>query len=114
MAREHLTASHADREDAVDVLKAAFVQGRLTEDEFQARVGQAFASRTCADLAAITADIPDGAAQPRDKPAQMPGRVVAWGTGVIIGAAAFGGRCSSAVPHGFSGRSPWPGSCSSP
>jgi hypothetical protein len=30
------------------VLKAAFVQGRLTKDELDARVGQAFASRTYA------------------------------------------------------------------
>jgi len=40
-----------------DVLKAAFVQGRLTRDEFDARVGRAFTSRTYADLAALTADV---------------------------------------------------------
>jgi Domain of unknown function (DUF1707) len=40
----------------IDVLKAAFVQGRLTRDEFDARVGRAFTSRTYADLAAVTAD----------------------------------------------------------
>jgi Domain of unknown function (DUF1707) len=61
-----LRASHADREQAIDVLKAAFVQGRLARDEFELRVGQVLASRTCADLAALTADIPAGliAAQP--------------------------------------------------
>ena len=32
------------------MLKAAFVQGRVTKDEFDARVGQAFASRTYAEL----------------------------------------------------------------
>ena len=37
------------------MLKAAFVQGRLTKDELDARVGQTFASRTYADLAALTA-----------------------------------------------------------
>jgi len=41
----------------IDVLKAAFVQGRLTRDEFDARVGRAFTSRTYADLAALTADV---------------------------------------------------------
>jgi hypothetical protein len=51
-------ASDADREQAIDVLKAAFVQGRLTKDEFDARVGATLASRTYADLAAHTADIP--------------------------------------------------------
>jgi hypothetical protein len=53
-----LRASHADREHVVDTLKAAFVQGRVTKDEFDARVGQAFASRTYAELAAVTADLP--------------------------------------------------------
>jgi Domain of unknown function (DUF1707) len=53
-----LRASRADRERVVDLLKAAFVQGRLTKDELEARVGQVFASRTYADLAAVTADIP--------------------------------------------------------
>ena len=49
---------HPDREQAISALKAAFVQGRLTSDEFDARVGQALAARTRAELAAITADIP--------------------------------------------------------
>jgi len=57
-ARGRLRASHADREQAIEVLKAAFVQGRLTKDEFDARVGQGFASRTYAELAAVTADLP--------------------------------------------------------
>lgn len=53
-----MRASHADRERAVSALKTAFVQGRLVKDEFDARVGRALASRTHAELAAITADIP--------------------------------------------------------
>ena len=40
------------------MLKAAFVQGRLDRDEFDLRVDRALASRTYADLAALTADIP--------------------------------------------------------
>ena len=56
--RGRLRASHADREQAIEVLKAAFVQGRLDRDEFDLRVGRALASRTYADLAALTADIP--------------------------------------------------------
>jgi len=64
--RGDLRASHADREQVIGVLKAAFVQGRLERDEFDVRAGQAFASRTYADLAALTADLPAGlaAAQP--------------------------------------------------
>ena len=65
-----MRASHADREQAIDTLKAAFVQGMLAKDEFDRRVSQAFASRTYAELAALTADLPVNptAAQPR-KPA---------------------------------------------
>src|ERR1700677_2673807 len=57
-----MLASRADRERVVDVLKAAFVQGRLTKDEFESGVGRALGSRTYAELAAITAGIPAGPA----------------------------------------------------
>ena len=57
--RGHLRAAHADREHAITALKAAFVQGRINKDELDVRAGQAFASRTYAELAALTADLPD-------------------------------------------------------
>jgi len=71
----YLRASHIDREHVIDVLKAAFVQGMLTKAELDARVGQAFASRTHGDLAAITADLPAGLARtpPPRKPAPAQG-----------------------------------------
>src|SRR5690348_2683117 len=56
--RGGLRASDADREQAIDVLKAAFVRDRLARAEFEARVGQALASRTYAELAAATGGIP--------------------------------------------------------
>jgi len=46
----HLRASHADREQVIGTLKAAFVQGMLAKDEFGARTGQALAARTYAEL----------------------------------------------------------------
>ena len=52
-----LRATDADREQVIDVLKAAFVQGRLTKDELDARADRALAAQTCADLAALTADL---------------------------------------------------------
>jgi hypothetical protein len=58
--RGRLLASHADREQVIEVLKAAFVQGRLDNEDFDLRVGLALSSRTYADLAALTADIPAG------------------------------------------------------
>jgi hypothetical protein len=56
--RGRLRASDADREQVIGVLKAAFVQGRLTREELDARLAQALASRTHAELAMITADLP--------------------------------------------------------
>jgi Domain of unknown function (DUF1707) len=56
----HLRASHADREQVIGVFKAAFVQGMVAKDEFDARVGQALASRTYAELAKVTAGLPAG------------------------------------------------------
>ena len=56
-SHSRLRATHADREQVIEVLKAAFVQGRLDRDEFELRVGRALASRTYADLAALTGDI---------------------------------------------------------
>ena len=53
-----LRASHVDRDQVISALKTAFIQGRLGKDEFDARVGQALTSRTHAELAVITADIP--------------------------------------------------------
>jgi hypothetical protein len=58
--RGHLRASHADRERVIDTLKAAYVYGLVTKEEFDARVVQTFTARTHAELAAITADIPAG------------------------------------------------------
>ena len=76
------------------MLKAAFVQGMLTKAELDARVGQAFASRTHGDLAAITADLPAGLIErpPRRKPApaQAPppvNRPLLWTAGAIMLAA---------------------------
>jgi hypothetical protein len=65
-------ASDADREQVIDTLKVAFVQGRLTKDELDARAGQTFASRTYEELAAAAADIPVGppaAREPAGQPA---------------------------------------------
>jgi Domain of unknown function (DUF1707) len=93
--RGQLRASHADREQAIDVLKAAFAEGRLDKDELDARVGQAFASRTYTELAAVTDDLPAGpiGAQPARAQARSGGargirssvRVIRVGTILAVG-----------------------------
>jgi hypothetical protein len=71
--RGHMRASHADREHVIDTLKAAFVQGRLTKDELDQRVGQAFTSKTYAELAALSADLPADLAPSRSRPVRAQG-----------------------------------------
>jgi hypothetical protein len=54
-------AASADRERAVGVLRAGFTEGRLTQEELDDRVAQAYAARTYGQLWALTADLPAGA-----------------------------------------------------
>ena len=53
-------AGSADRERTVGVLRAAFTEGRLSQDELDDRVGRAYAARTYGDLWALVADLPAG------------------------------------------------------
>ena len=87
-----LRASRADRERVIDLLKAAFVQGRLDRDEFDARIGQAVASRTYGELAAVTAGIPAEltAALPRRPPVRARRRIP-------FNTAVTGGACMAGV-----------------
>lgn len=55
-----MLASTADRERALDVLKAGFAEGRLTREEYDDRVGRVQAARTHADILAVTGDLPGG------------------------------------------------------
>jgi hypothetical protein len=56
--RDRLRAARADREQVIEALKNAFVQGCLTRDELGARASQALSARTYAELTAVTAGIP--------------------------------------------------------
>jgi hypothetical protein len=83
----------AEREWVIDLLKAAFVEGRLTRDELDARIGHALTSRTPAELAAVTADLPAEliGALPRRPPVREHRRIpmntaVSSGAGVIAAA----------------------------
>jgi hypothetical protein len=55
-----MLAGTADRERALDVLKAGFAEGRLTRAEHDQRVSLAYAARTYAELAPLVADLPAG------------------------------------------------------
>ena len=104
--RGHLRASHTDREQVIGTLKAAFVHGMVAKDEFDLRVSRAFASRTYAELAALTADLPAGlaAAQvPKPAPAQGEQKVQRPGRWIAVSTAAYAGAWAYELflsPHG--------------
>jgi hypothetical protein len=92
MGHGRLRASDADREQVIDTLKAAFVQGWLTRDQLGERAGRALVSRTYAELAAATAGIPARLTGAEGSPALPVGRVrepvgkkvAAWAACVLI------------------------------
>jgi hypothetical protein len=53
-----LRASHEDRDRAVELLRVAAGDGRLTAEELDERLGAALTARTCGELAALTTDLP--------------------------------------------------------
>jgi DNA segregation ATPase FtsK/SpoIIIE, S-DNA-T family len=59
-------ATDADREQAVDALKDAFVRGALDKDELAGRVGQALVAQIRVQLSALTADLPGDQHKPYD------------------------------------------------
>ena len=88
-ARGHLRASHADREQVIGMLEAAFAAGLLTRAELDLGVNRTLASRTYADLAAVTAGLqaPPPRARPRPpaRPVTRPERAATWGVcGLIV------------------------------
>jgi uncharacterized protein DUF1707 len=75
-----MRASDADREHVVDILTAAFVQGRLSLDELILRVGHALPARTYGELTALIADIPVPPLKvpPPPSPARLPTPAAAY------------------------------------
>jgi uncharacterized protein DUF4190/uncharacterized protein DUF1707 len=61
MMNSGMRAAATDRERAVDVLKAGFAEGRLTQEEYNLRMDRAYNAKTYGELAALTADLPAGA-----------------------------------------------------
>jgi hypothetical protein len=58
VAGQELRASHADRDQVVEVLRVAAGDGRLSAEELDDRLEGALTARTYAELAALTADLP--------------------------------------------------------
>jgi hypothetical protein len=58
VAGEGLRASHADRDQVVELLRVAAGDGRLSPEELDDRLERALTARTYAELAVLTADLP--------------------------------------------------------
>lgn len=58
MNESQMRAGDADRDSAIAVLREAFAEGRLSQDEFDDRLERAHAARTYEDLAELTSDLP--------------------------------------------------------
>lgn len=83
-----MRAAATDRDRAIDVLKAAYGDGRLTGEELEDRSAQALAAQTYADLAAVVDDLPGGAQavlpyQPAYPPVERPTNGLAIGSLVL-------------------------------
>ena len=53
-----MRVADVDRERASDELREHVIAGRLTQEEFEERLGKAYQARTRADLDALSADLP--------------------------------------------------------
>ncbi|MFD9591517.1 DUF1707 and DUF4190 domain-containing protein [Kitasatospora sp. NPDC059973] len=60
MPQSAMRAAHTDRDRTVDVLKAAYAEGRLSADEYGQRFDAASAAQTYGELARLVADLPSG------------------------------------------------------
>jgi len=58
VAGGELRASHADRDQVVELLRVAAGDGRLSAEELDDRLERALTARTYAELAALTLDLP--------------------------------------------------------
>jgi len=58
VAGEELRASHADRDQVVELLRVAAGDGRISAEELDDRLERALTARTYAELAALTTDLP--------------------------------------------------------
>jgi hypothetical protein len=63
-------ASDAERDQAAAILRAGYAEGRLDSAELDERLTAVYAAKTCADLHALTSDLPGAvSAATRDRPA---------------------------------------------
>lgn len=101
--RGGLRASDADRRLVEEVLNTAFVDGRLTKDELDERLGLVWQAKTFDDLAPMTADLVPGAPV-----AQYATAAVRQGDGPLVDSSITAERDSISIVLGEHKRTtPW-------
>ena len=105
-----MRAANADRDRALDVLRAGYAEGRLTKEEHEERVGRVQVARTYGELDALTRDLPIGPVPVAGYPQAQPAGRTTNGTAIaamICGLAeipTFGLTAIPAVILGHSAR----------
>ena len=99
LSRMHpsLRAADTDREQLVEVLKGAFAEGRLSQDEYTERMERAYTAKTYGELSALAADLPSQV--PHAYPAyRTPGTNSLAVASLVLGLAEFFTAGITAVP----------------
>jgi hypothetical protein len=81
-------ATDRDRDATIEVLQESYATGRLTADEHAARVGQAMAARTYADLDRLTVDLPRRPFYPDAPRPALPRRTNGYAVAALVCGAA--------------------------
>src|SRR5262249_57081329 len=81
-------ASDAERDQAAEILRTCYAEGRLTRAELDERTGAAYAAKTRADLSGLTSDLPGpvSAQRAHRRPVipDLPGAAPAPGSGTGV------------------------------
>jgi len=93
--REKMRAADADRDRVVEFLNMAYTEGRLSKDEYDGRLENAFSARTYADLDQLVTDLPVARAAPVAPVAKTNGLAIA---SLACGIAQFGFGPLATIP----------------
>jgi DUF1707 SHOCT-like domain len=78
-------ASDAERDQAAEIVRVAYAEGRLTRAELDERTGAAYTAKTRADLSGLTSDLPSAISahqvHPGPDSAELPAATPAVGAG---------------------------------
>jgi Domain of unknown function (DUF1707)/Domain of unknown function (DUF4190) len=97
-----MRAGSADRERTIDVLRAGFAEGRLTQDEYNDRMNRTYEARTYGELHAVVADLPVGPVPAVVPPMWQPAPVTRTNSlataSMVLGIAEFATMGVTALP----------------